>query len=252
MVVRVLLDPTQRFELGEHGAGRPQVVEQLDPAQRVGAADEQPQLGELALPGRLAGACRFGAGERDGSPVELEPELSAEPGRPQDPQWVVRQASRRRDAEHATLDVGDAAGRIERRTGAGKRQRERIYGEVAHGEIGLDRLGTQTVDVDMPAPVTRLRPPGRELGGELERGSARRRGEPPCGIRRIAGEREIDVDHVALENRVADGPADDPGLVLVTERAPRALDRGDRVQAPEPTHRTYSRGIRSPSPHVIS
>ena len=64
VVVGRLADPVEGIELGQDGAGRAELAEQLDPAQWVGPADEQAQLGELALAGRLAGARRGGAGER--------------------------------------------------------------------------------------------------------------------------------------------------------------------------------------------
>ena len=109
VVVGRLPDPVEGVELGQDGAGRAELAEQLDPAQRVGAADEQPQLGELALAGGLAGPRRGGAGDRRRRRLDLEPELSGDPGGAQDPQRIVLEAALRDGAEDPGLEVAEPA-----------------------------------------------------------------------------------------------------------------------------------------------
>jgi hypothetical protein len=80
VVVGTLFDPLRPLQLGEDDGGDLEVVEQLQPAQRVGSAEQLPQLGELALPGGLGGARRAGAGERDRVRIDLQVEARGEAG----------------------------------------------------------------------------------------------------------------------------------------------------------------------------
>ena len=145
VVVRVLDDAAQRRELGQHGAGRPELVEQLEAPDRVRAGEQQPQLGELALAGGLRRAAGLGAGELDGRRVDLEAELGGEPGRAQDPQRVVGEAALGDRAQDAGLDAATPPVRVDRRAaGSASGDGDRVDREVAQGEVLLDRLAAQS------------------------------------------------------------------------------------------------------------
>ena len=258
VVIRVLDDPAQRRELGEHGVGRPEGVEQLEAPNRVRAGDQAPELGELALAGGLRGAGGLGASEPEGRRVDLEAELGGEPGRAQDSQWVVGEAELGDRAQDAGLDRLDAPGRVDRhaaRVGGG--DRDRVGREVALGEVVLDRLAAHPGDVDVPATVARERPPGSELGRELERRPTGGRGDLPCEVARVAGDREVDVDDRAAEDRVANSAADDPRAVVGFERVRRGANRGRGLERAGAGHAsgpesTYRRGTRAEIPQVTS
>ena len=58
VVVGALFDALRPLQLGEDDGGEAELVEQLEAAQRVGAAEQLAQLGQLALAGGLGGARR--------------------------------------------------------------------------------------------------------------------------------------------------------------------------------------------------
>ncbi len=66
VMVGALADALGRLQLGEDDGGDPQLVEEREAAERVGAGEELAQLGQLALAGGLGGAGGALVGERDG------------------------------------------------------------------------------------------------------------------------------------------------------------------------------------------
>ena len=72
MVVRVLLHAAKRLELRQQGRRSPELVQDLQPPDRLSARDQQAQLRELALPRRLARPPRLRAGEGDSLLIHLE------------------------------------------------------------------------------------------------------------------------------------------------------------------------------------
>ncbi len=85
VVVRSLLDPAQALDLGQDDRRQLQLVEQGEAAQRVGAAQQPPQLGQLALARRIGGVSAGGAGEGNRAGLDLQPQLSRQPRRAQQP-----------------------------------------------------------------------------------------------------------------------------------------------------------------------
>jgi hypothetical protein len=128
----------------------------------------------------------------------------------------------------------------------------RVDGEVAKREIAGDRVGAQAGDVDVPITTRGERAPGRELGRQLERRTAGGAGDLRGGAGDVAGDREIDVDDLATERRIAHRPADDPDVVASTEHPRCEAHRLRRSQALRQGHRSYRRGTRVEIPQVIS
>ena len=125
VVVGALPDAAQRLQLGQDDRGEAQLVEQGEAAQRVGAADQQAQLRELALPRRIGGAGGFGAGQGGGPGVDRQAQLGRQPRRAEQAQRVLGEAARRRPRA-GTLPRGRRGrrrGRAARRRPAGPRRR---------------------------------------------------------------------------------------------------------------------------------
>jgi hypothetical protein len=123
------------------------------------------------------------------------------------------------------------AGRIDRRP-AGERHGDRVDGEVAQSQVELDRTGTQRREVDLPVAVVSDDPPGPEVVGQLERVTAGVGGDLPRGLLDVAVERDVDVDDVPAQDRVADRAADEPGAVGdVAEPRTGDLDRRRLAEA---------------------
>ena len=108
--------PAGRSSSGRTAAVAPSSSSSAQPAQRVGAGDQQPQLGELALAGRLAGAARRGPGEL------------RRPGSSSKPSSAPSRAAR-------SIRSGSAA-KLRSETA---RSNPRL--EVARPAVGIDRLG---------------------------------------------------------------------------------------------------------------
>ena len=256
VVVRVLADAAERLELGQDAGGGAEPVEQLEPTERVRPADQQPQLGQLALAGRLTGARGRFLRQPRRRGVEPDPELRREPGRAQDPQRVVGETALGDRPQHTSLEVVGAAERVGRLGGGvGERHRDRVHGEVALGEVVGDRGAADPGDVDVPAAVRGERTPGTELARELERGTAGGPADRPRGRLRVAVDRKVEVDHPATGDRVADRPADDPGAGFGAERRSGDLDRrgaGERLGGRAHRAPASSRGTLGEIPQVIS
>ena len=124
MVVRALFDAAGCLELRQDGGGQVEVVEQLDPAQRVGAGEQPAELGQLALPRRVRRPTGFGPGQHPRRRVDLEPELGRDPGRAQQPQRVGREAALADHPQQSPLEVVEAVVGVDR-VAAGERHRDR-------------------------------------------------------------------------------------------------------------------------------
>ena len=207
----------------------------------------------LSPAGSAAAAC-LRARELDRPGLDLQAQRARDPGGAHEPQRIVGEGAVRRGAQDASLGVRDAARGIDRlRVGIGERDGDRVHREVAEPEIGLDAVGAKPRYVEVPRVVAGLDPPGPELLRELERRRAGRLGDRP-GVRLVAPrlDGQIDVDHVAAEQGVAHGAADDPAAVQDFER--RGQTRGLAKRVPHPAHEppSYSRSTRGSSPVVTS
>ena len=234
VVVRVLADAAERLELGQDAGGRAELVEQLEPAQRVGPADQQPQLGELALARRLAGARgRSARASATVAGVELEPEAAPRAG-PRAGSAAGRRRScarRPRAARRASRSASPPSGSIGSAAGSASGTAIALTVKSRRREVGLDRVAAQPGDVDVPGAVRGERPPGAELARELERGPAggpadrargRLRASPSTARSRSTTSRPSD--------RVADRAADDPGAGFA-RRAPLRRPRPPAARA---------------------
>ena len=219
--------PRSASSSGRTTAVRPSSSSKGDPAQRVGAADEPTQLGELALPGGIGRARRL-------RPGPARPCPGRAPGR-----------ARRRGGRRAAGAAGRRRSCARRRRAAARRSRS---ARPPKGSIGSPPpSGTATapivksraarsasivsprsaVDVDLPAAVAGDGAPGRELGRELEGvpvALARRSPSPPrAGSPATARSRSVDL---AAQRGVAHGAAGDPELRRRSaERPPRQADQ---------------------------
>ena len=256
VVVGALLDVAQRGELGQDDRREAEVVEQGEAAQGVGAADQLAQLGQLPLARRLRGPGRFGARERRGPRVDLQPEAGGEPRGAQQAQRVRGEAALADDAQDAALEVAQAAVGVER-LAARERHGDGADREVALRQIGLDRLAAQGGRVHLPGPVAIDHAPGGELRRELEGVPPARRGDRPRRRLRAAGDGEVEVGDLAAQRRVAHRAADDPGLDpgLAPERHARASSaprESSRQEAGRLQAHPRSRGTRAEIPQVTS
>ena len=247
VVVGALADPTEAGQLRQDDGGRAEAVEDPEAGQRLGTREQAGELGELALAGRLGGARRLATGQLDRLLLGFEPDPGSEPGRPQYPQWIVGEGAVRAGAEDAGLDVVETAGGVDRGA-AGERHRDGVDGEVAKPQVELDRVRPQRGDIDLPVAVVGDDPPGLEVLGELERMPSGVGGDLPRRLFDVAVEGDVDVDHVAAQDRVADGAADDPGAIGdVAEAGARDLDRrrfAEPLLEPRQVHRAGHRQVR--------
>src|SRR6266511_621807 len=144
--------------------------------------------------------------------------------------------------------------RVER-LAAGERQRDRVDREVARPEVLLDPLAAQRGHVDVPVAARRLRPPRVEVLRERERGAARGPGDLPRRALLAARHGEIDVDHRAAEQRVAQRPADDSHVLAVPEGLARGSHRrrpGEPVERLAHGHDETSASRRSEAPEAAT
>ena len=150
MVVGVLADAAQCLELRQHPCGRAQFVQQREPAQRLRAGEQQPQLGQLTLPRGLRRTRRRVAGEAHRLGIEREPEFGAQPGRAEDPQRVVGEGALGDRPQDPRLEIGGGALRVDDLAAVGELKRDRVDREVALAQVGLDRIAAQATDVGVP------------------------------------------------------------------------------------------------------
>ncbi|MFN8152440.1 MAG: hypothetical protein U0R24_15120 [Solirubrobacterales bacterium] len=236
VVVGALADAAQRVELGQDPAERPELGEQLDASDRIGSRHERPQLRELPLPGRFAGAAGARAGERQGSLLDEEAERRREPGGAQQPQGIVLEGAGRDGSQQARLEIGEPAGGVDRRS-TSERHGDGVDGEVTQSEVGFDVRPAKGGDVDGPIPLPRRDAPCLELRRELERVPVGRPGDGASGGLDVARERQVDVGHALAAHGVADGAADDPRIGIRSEPRAGGADSlrgrecvGDRAQ----------------------
>ena len=214
-----------------------QLVEQGEAAQRVGAAEQLPQLGQLALAGGLGGA--------GGAPR----------GRARRCAGSIFRSARRRAGRRAAAAAGPPRSSPGRPRG-GRRargRRGRSKGSIASPPASgtataptVKSRAARSASIAVAAEHGRRRPasraPGRRRARCRTRRRARRRarrarGRAPWRRRRVAGDGEVEVGDLAAERRVADGAAGDPGP-LPAERPIAATGGGAAI-----TGRLNRRGV---------
>ena len=248
VVVGPLPHPAQSLQLREDDRGQLQLVEQGEAAQRVGAAEQPAQLGELALAGGVGGVRRGRPRQRRRAGIDLQAQLGGEAGGAQQAQRVGGEAALADRAQQAAVEVGEAAEGIDR-LAAGQWHGDGADREVARGQVGVDPGPPQGRYVDLAAAAVGRDPPGPELGRELEgvlAELARDRAGERLGV---AGDRQVEVVHLLPEGGVADGAADDPGALGVAQRPPC---RGDQRRVAEAVDHAGRRGTRAEMPQVTS
>ena len=199
VVVGALLDPAQRRQLGQDDRGHAELVEQLEAAQRVVAAEQQAQLGQLALAGGLGGAAALrpapapavaGSISRSSSAASRAARSSRSGSAAKLPSPTTRRSRRSRSARPPWGSIGSPPS-------SGTATAPTVKSRSARSaSIEPPR---RAVSVDLPAGPTIDDPPGGELGGELEgvcrAGGRRRRGRRPG----VAVDGEVEVGHLAAQ-----------------------------------------------------
>ena len=143
--------------------------------------------------------------------VDAEPELVLEAHGPEEAQRIVGEHRLGHGSDDALLEIPCAAVGIEPLVGA-HADRDRVEGEVARGEIGLDAV-REGREVDGLLALVRDDTPRPMALGERERGAL----EPARVAQRRCsriGAGDVEVEDGATEQLVADRPADDPGLLV--------------------------------------
>ena len=245
--------PRSASSSGRTTAVSAELVEQREAAQRVGAAEQLAQLGQLALAGRLGGAGALRRGRGRPCPGSISSSSSAA-SRAARSSRSGSSAKLRSPTARSTppLEVGEPAEGVER-LAAGERHGDGADGEVARGQVGLDRLAAQRGDVDLPA--ARRRPTTRQVANSAESSKAcsptsrgDRLGRPRRGRRRRRGRGRSTS---RPERRVADRAADDPGA-LRRRPAPAARQRRPAARAPRRSREAHpppsARGTRGRDP----
>ena len=187
-----------------------QVVESPETAWRKPA-----QLAEDPLLRRPRDQVRIPADQRlrlrDQAKVERK--LVLEPRSAQEAQGIVLEDRVPDGAQASRRQIGVAVERVGRLI-ASRPLGNRVDREIARRQIGFDRPG-QRCEID-GAPILERDPPGAVALRERERRSARLASVEPGGPLGLA-ERDIDVDDLPVERGVANGAADDPGLLAGEE-----------------------------------
>ena len=212
VVVGALADALRRLQLGEDDGGEAELVEQRQPAQRVGAAEQPAQLGQLALAGGLGGAGGGVVGEGDGAGIDPEAELRRRGGR------------RAAGAAGPRSKLAGPTARSTPRSRSTRPSKGSIASPAASGTATAPTVKSRAArsasiavaaqhgDVDLPAARPGDDAPGAELGGELEGVLAELAAERLGDRAGIAGDGEVEVADLAPERRVADRAAGDPDL----------------------------------------
>jgi hypothetical protein len=248
VVVGVLPDPAQRGELGQHDAGQPELVHQLEAGERAVGGDDALQLGEHALGRAPPEAGRVVARRASGGRVDREAQVDREPREAQRAQRIGRERGLGHHAQAPGGHVGAPAVGVDQRP-ALERLGHGVDGQVACGEVALERAALQRGEVDLPGVSRADHAPAAERVRQLERSGAGGAGEAPRGGARVAldGQVEVLVARAPAEQPVAHRPADQPGGLILQRRAERVLDHP--AGAPS---RWCTRGTRRLIPHVIS
>ena len=160
VVVGALLDPAQRLELGQQRRRDPELVDQLQPAERVGAGDQQPQLGELALAGRLRGALGLRPAPRPRCRPRSRGRARRRAGRPAAAAAGRRRSCARRPPAGPARSRSASPPKGSSASPPAERHGDRADREVAGGEVGLDAAAPQR-GPRRPATRRRGRAPAR-------------------------------------------------------------------------------------------
>ena len=175
----------------------------------------QPRLGQAHELRIRALACRPGdelrvpAHEPLRLGVHPEAELVLQAHCTEKPQGVVLEDARRKRTDDLLLEVGTASVGIDR-VSAGQGQGDRVDREVPLGKVVLDPAG-QWREVHGPPVFERDAPGSVPLGERKGRTARTVRVGAGCGLRIATG--DVEIDHVASKQLVANCPADDPRLL---------------------------------------
>ena len=255
VVVGALSDAAQRLQLGQDDGGHAELVEQGEAAQRVGAADQQAQLGELALPGRLGSVGGFDPGQGGGSAGR--PRGRA---RPPAVQRGAGAAGRRRNCErrparrNPRLEVGEAAVRVERLAAASGTAIAFTVKSRAARSASIVSPRSAAASICQAAVAARPRARSRTRPRARRRARRRSRAIAFAAAARIAGDGEVDVGRPR-------GRARRRGPRRRRSRPPAPpLQRPPRQREPAPPSapaigggsRRAARGTRGEIPQVIS
>ena len=228
VVVARLLDPGQRLDLRQHGRRGAQGRQQRHAALGLVVGDEAAQLGEDALLRDVAGPWSPLARGGGGRGVDREVQLAGQPRGADDAQRVVVEAARGDHPQDAAGDVLCAPVRVDGDT-AGQRLGQRVGGEVAQRQVGLQRAAAQRGEIGLPRAVGGQDAPRPELLRQLEQRPARGAGDRARRGVDVAVDDQVDVVDRAAQEAVAGNAADEPGVVP-GERA--ADDRDGLRHAP--------------------
>ena len=121
-----------------------------------------------------------------------EPELAREPRDAHEPHGIVAQDRRPDHAQHTRAEVGDAAVAVDELAPA-ERERQRVDGQVALGEVGVEAPTLERCDVDGVRQIPAVHAPGAERIGQREARGVVRLRQQPRGLAGVAVEREVDV-----------------------------------------------------------
>ena len=112
---------------------------------------------------------------------------------------------------------------------AAQRLGHRVDGEVARGEVGLERPARQRQEVDAARWSATTRQPPKRLRQRERRAAGRARSAfaARCGV---AVERDVEVVRRPAEQPVAHGAADEPGPLARQRLAQRDQARGTRAR----------------------
>ena len=232
-----------RDDRGDHA----QVVTQVEAVEHAIGQHQAAQLGPDALGGGLGDAGRRLASGLGRRRVRRQVELGRQPDEPQGPEWVALVGARQH-AQQPAVHVAQAAARVDR-IATVQRHRDRVDRKVALGQVGLDSRPLERRQVGHPGAVRGQRPVGAERVAQTEDRAA---GGPPdrLGRRmRVTVDGQVDVHDRPAEQRVANGPAHDPGAG-VGQRVAHRPDRGRILERPQRCScRRRTRGV---SPQVTS
>ena len=223
MVEVALLDAPESRDLREHRLREPEAAAKREPSQHLVSGHDPPQLGENPLSRRLGHSRSSRAGEPLGLLVRRERELGGQAREPEGSQRVRFVRARAEHPEHARREIVTPAVRVDDLVPA-EEGGHRVDGEVALGQVGLDRASLQRRDVAYELALTVDRPPRAEPVRQPEdraTDGGRHRTRHPF---RVARDREVDVRDAPFQHPVAKRSSHDPRRLRAQRRS---ADRGD-------------------------
>ena len=219
--------PRSASSSGSTTARRAELAHQLEPPRRPRRGDDPAQLAEHAL-GR-------DAGQRAGLLARAAQRLARPPRGPSSTASRTSRSTRSGSSANAPgpairrrprRQIGRAPERVDRRP-AGERLGDRVDGEVAQRQVGLQRAAAQRLDVDLPG-ARRVARPARRRTPRRARSTPpapRPRGDRARRRGRVAVDDDVEVERSRARAR-GRGPRRPPA----TPRSPASAARA-AVQA---------------------